>query len=231
MKNVLRKIQLLLVFVLLIFVFVGCGLQNDTTKVTTTTSATTELVTSLDFYNGIPINNEASCDELITNLIEDDIFYPNDTMEYTLDDINALATIECLRKVNENHYYSIHKSVTGVYIYYFYEFNDSLWEIMYGCRFSQDVSYDDLEALLLEEATIEEVRNYYSDLITYDFNYDGSVTSIICLFTGDVYRLNFGIKYIEDLFLREVNLFKSSDENIYFDMLFDKDLPNNLIYN
>ncbi|XMB71688.1 hypothetical protein RJI07_06140 [Mycoplasmatota bacterium WC30] len=214
----MKNKTLLVCILIFVFSLFGCDLSNDTT--------------TREYYNGIPINNEDNCNDLITILIEDDLF--SDTFRATptptLEEINEVSEIEFLRKVNDTNYYSIHRTISNIYVFHFFELDDEVMLLQGIERYSQDISFSDLEILLLNQATIEEVKVVFNDLITYDFDVMPYITWWIPLFSGDVYQLDFSLKD-GHTFLKNVELYWTSEDNIYFNMLLEKDLPENLIDN
>jgi len=211
----MKRIQIVFVLILIIMLLTACNFEGETT--------------TMDYYSGIQINNEDNCNDLITTLIEDDVFSDSAIGIPTLEDINEVSEIECLRKVDDINYYSIHRTTSNIYVFHFFELVNEDMLLRNIERYSQDISYSDLEILLLNESTIEEVKVFYNDLITYDFDSMTYVSGYISLFSGDVYQLDFSFKDGQS-FLINVELHWASEENIYFSMLLGKDLPSNLIH-
>ena len=240
----MKRIYLGVVLVLFSILLVACDTQEvvcttvtttiatiTTTTSTETTNITSEVTTPQEYYNGIPINNEDDCDDLITNLVANNIFESNNEFEHTIDEINALANIECLRKIDDNFYYSIHKTVDNVYVYYLYEAIDDVLDVKYRCRYSRDVSFYDLKSLLEERATIDSTRDFYPDLITNMSSSQGTISGQIYLFNGDVYLLTFYWS-IQDqgYILQTIQVYFARNDNPIFSILLEKDLPSNLIH-
>ncbi|MCF7924804.1 MAG: hypothetical protein K9L64_06860 [Candidatus Izimaplasma sp.] len=241
----MKKIHLVTMLILFAIILIACDAQEvvcttelitisstTTTESTTTTGTTTTIETTSmqEYYQDIPINNEDDADELITDLVSDDVFAHISASD-TIDDVNALANIECLRKVDNTYYYSIHKTESSVYVYFLYEVIDNVWRVDFVCRYSEDMSFDDFRLLLESGATINDTKEVYPDLITYMSSSQGYIYASVYLFNGDIYILRYyWDDEIQDSVLRTIQIRWVRNDNPIFSILLDKDLPSNLIH-
>ena len=105
------------------------------------------------------VNNETPASELITT------FYPQNELlkfnYYTICMVNVDldCKIECLRKIDDNKYYSIHKADSGGTLYLLYERNEDgyLWTEK-TWYFHEELKKEDFGALLLKKSYDGDVK-------------------------------------------------------------------------
>jgi hypothetical protein len=238
----MKKVILSIILCMFIF-FVSCS-QNTTSNITTlnttenqtstienTTSITTLLTDEPEYVNGVLINNNTNCNDLITLIIDNEDMIQNSLKLYTFDDVNNRYSIECLRRANEDILYSIHRTNQGTYLYFFYELFNYEWVVKYQCRFSKDISYNDLTSLLESNSTLDDIEILYPSIITITLSQDSSVRGLIVLLNGDAYSLMFGYAFDDINYLQEITSRGNIDEYGYFDKILEIDKPSILIPN
>jgi hypothetical protein len=235
----MKKIIIILTLIFIFLVIVSCS-ENVTTisgitheLTSTESSITTVTITSqeIEYIHDIQIDNITHPDDLISDLIENDAILPHEFETETLEGVNKRIPIQCLRKVDDDVLYSIHKTILGTYVYYFYEYNNGVWEIVYMCRFSETATLYELGHFRDNNSTIEFIKQVCPSIMINTRESDGKIFGTLILMNGDLYLLDFGYDYQdpEYIYLRSIIYSLSIYDVDYFNMIFSSDLPANLI--
>jgi hypothetical protein len=168
------------------------------------------------------VDNESSIEELITTKYPDDYFHEYFSLSINIDAVNKNTKIECLRKVNNSYYYSIHITESNVYFIFFYKNIDGILMLEYALKYS---TYVDSDMLNIEEnnTTLDQLRDRYPILkIFYPSHTESKNFGRIYYSDGSVYLIY--VDYIGDeVYVTDYILCFSSLSNIYYNMLFDFD--------
>lgn len=146
------------------------------------------------------VNNDASIDELITH----DIDITNKHLAWyghTLEEINEMYNIECLRK-NKNKYYAIFHTTSDCWLIYLFdqEFSEKSGKNEYVVEsymcFDKIVTLDDFKTLIVNESTLNDVRKI--DPYGNEVFYASSSDPVSCHDTFDGYHVEIFYSFDEE---------------------------------
>ncbi len=234
--------------------YAGRSDRSDLSEINSTPTIDSAYVSAGNTANGqeeISIieksNNTSRAYDLITRTYPEEAllkFYDKDRFNYTpMTALNAVCEIECIRKINDNKYYTIHISDSGGILYsMFSKDNNGVFKVSGSSTddvvntwyVKKIITKSEFEKLKINSSTLKDVKNidmygFYSvDLAPYlgsVMEYGGSSH-----LTADGYKISV-IYYLAldgECIVTDVTIEKA-DENSLYGSLLPMDRPENLL--
>ena len=192
-------------------------------------------------------NNITCAYDLITNIYPEEIllkYHESDMFKHTvMSDLNDECEIECIRKINDNKYYTIHISDTGGILYSLFSKDDNgvfkigdnnTDTVLNTWYVSKNITKSCFETLKINFSTVKDVKNidmygfYPIDLAPYRgrvLDYEESYH-----LTADGYKINviYNLERNNEYVIKNV-IIEKADENSLYGQLLKMDRPEYLL--